>query len=40
MKAANVENKVVDEANERAYIVMARRLLTAEKFSGSSVGRF
>jgi hypothetical protein len=28
MKAANVENKVVDEANERTYIVMAPRLLT------------
>ena len=28
MKAANVENKVVDEANERTYIIMAPRLLT------------
>ena len=28
MKASEVENKVVDEANERTYIIMAPRLLT------------
>ena len=28
MKASNVENKVVDEANERTYVIMAPRLLT------------
>jgi len=28
MKASDVENKVVDEANERTYIVMAPRVLT------------
>ena len=28
MKAPDIENKVVDEANERTYIVMAPRLLT------------
>jgi hypothetical protein len=28
MKAAKVENKVVDEVNERTYIVMAHRMLT------------
>ena len=28
MKAPDIENKVVDEANERTYIVMASRLLT------------
>lgn len=28
MKNLNIENKVVDEANERTYLVMAARLLT------------
>jgi hypothetical protein len=28
MKASDVENKVIDEANERTYIVMAPRILT------------
>lgn len=28
MKALDVENKIVDEANERTYIIMAPRLLT------------
>jgi hypothetical protein len=28
VKASNVENKIVDEANERTYIIMAPRLLT------------
>jgi hypothetical protein len=28
MKAPEVENKVVDEANERTYIIMASRVLT------------
>jgi hypothetical protein len=28
MKASEVENKIVDEANERTYIIMAPRLLT------------
>jgi hypothetical protein len=28
MNALEVENKVVDEANERTYIIMAPRLLT------------
>jgi hypothetical protein len=28
MKAFEVENKIVDEANERTYIIMAPRLLT------------
>jgi hypothetical protein len=28
MKAPDIENKIVDEANERTYIVMAPRLLT------------
>ena len=28
MKDSNVENKVVDEVNERTYIVMAPRVLT------------
>ena len=28
MKASDVENKVVDEANERTYIIMAPRILT------------
>jgi uncharacterized protein YbjT (DUF2867 family) len=28
VKAADVENKIVDEANERTYIIMAPRLLT------------
>ena len=28
MRALDVENKVVDEANERTYIIMAPRLLT------------
>ena len=28
MKASAVENKIVDEANERTYIIMAPRLLT------------
>jgi hypothetical protein len=28
MKAAEVENKVVDEANERTYVIMAPRVLT------------
>jgi hypothetical protein len=28
MKASDVENKIVDEANERTYIIMAPRLLT------------
>jgi hypothetical protein len=28
MKACDVENKIVDEANERTYIIMAPRLLT------------
>jgi hypothetical protein len=28
MNASEVENKVVDEANERTYIIMAPRLLT------------
>jgi len=28
MKASAVENKVVDEANERTYIIMAPRVLT------------
>lgn len=28
MKASDVENKVVDEANERTYIIVAPRLLT------------
>jgi hypothetical protein len=28
LKASDVENKVVDEANERTYIIMAPRVLT------------
>jgi hypothetical protein len=28
MKTSDVENKIVDEANERTYIIMAPRLLT------------
>ena len=28
MKASSVENKVVDEANERTYIIMASRVQT------------
>ena len=28
MKAADVENKVVDEVHERTYIIMAPRVLT------------
>lgn len=28
MKALDVENKIVDEANERTYIIMASRFLT------------
>jgi hypothetical protein len=28
MNASEVENKIVDEANERTYIIMAPRLLT------------
>jgi hypothetical protein len=28
MKATDIENKIVDEANERTYIIMAPRLLT------------
>ena len=28
MKPCDVENKIVDEANERTYIIMAPRLLT------------
>ena len=28
MNASDVENKVVDEANERTYIIMATRVLT------------
>ena len=28
MKPANIENIVVDEANERTYVVMAKRVLT------------
>jgi hypothetical protein len=28
MKASEVENKIVDEANERTYVIMAPRLLT------------
>jgi hypothetical protein len=28
MKASNIENVIVDEANERTYIVMAPRLLS------------
>jgi hypothetical protein len=28
MNDSNVENKVVDEANERTYIIMAPRVLT------------
>jgi hypothetical protein len=28
MKTSNIENVVVDEANERTYIVMAPRLLS------------
>jgi len=28
MKDSEVENKIVDEANERIYIIMAPRLLT------------
>jgi len=28
MRASDVENKIVDEANERTYIIMAPRLLT------------
>jgi hypothetical protein len=28
MKALDVENKIVDEANERTYIIMAPRHLT------------
>ena len=28
MNDSNVENKVVDEANERTYVIMAPRLLT------------
>ena len=28
MKSATVENIVVDEANERTYVVMANRVLT------------
>ena len=28
MKTPNVENTVVDEAHQRTYVVMARRILT------------
>ena len=28
MKSATIENIVVDEANERTYVVMAKRVLT------------